>query len=608
MDIERLQRALISAHEAGDSEAATKLAKVLRRAQLISSNPGEYDPSSKEFVAKYGATSGMNVYDKTAAGAGKTLFDLGRGVNQVSANVADSFSPSASHLDLITGVDNSRSGKAKRAIDDSKALDAALMETKSGKAGAVLGGIGFGSPAMLIPGANTAIGATLVGAGMGALQPVGTGGSRTANTFYGGVGGLAGYGLGKGIQAVANRARAPQAFSQASQSADATVGPGMASGEASVSGSVNMAGRGGGYTFGEVGPDTSAGLSSAQRKLMIAGGDIGMKTTPGQATGSRALQQLEAKLESQPMTSGPFNAIKANNQRVLGRSVAKAIGENSDLVDDATLDSAFTRLGKVFNEAGSKVESPVSADTVVSKLADIESEFEGLLPKAIADDPLVKRLISYAERGQATGEQLANLSSKLGNVAKNQMTSSGGDRQTGMALYQVKELADDLLMSGMKPDKAAEFLKARGQYRNLMNITSRVGVVDPASGTVSGRSLANVLQKADKSGYLRGKNTSDMYTAARFSKAFAPIVGDSGTATRMPLTNPLEWAASIPLNIAAKAYASSPSVSLALKMQAANQAVSPLLRPLINGAARAASPIAPYLPAGGGLLGAYAAQ
>jgi hypothetical protein len=122
------------------------------------------------------------------------------------------------------------------------------------------------------------------------------------------------------------------------------------------------------------------------------------------------------------------------------------------------------------------------------------------------------------------------------------------------------------------------FQTAREQYRNLMLLTSRVGAVNPSTGNVSGSILANLLQQKDKAGFLFGRNNSDMYNAARFAQAFRPIVGDSGTATRMPLPSPTDFLVSLPFNLATRAYTSSPTVNAALSAQAATRGASQMLR------------------------------
>ncbi len=78
-DIQRMMRALQAADAAGDTAAATTLAQEIRRAQggalqssvsresLATSNPGEYDPQSPQYQAKYGM-----------GGAGAVARDVGR--------------------------------------------------------------------------------------------------------------------------------------------------------------------------------------------------------------------------------------------------------------------------------------------------------------------------------------------------------------------------------------------------------------------------------------------------------------------------------------------------------------------------------------------------
>ena len=278
------------------------------------------------------------------------------------------------------------------------------------------------------------------------------------------------------------------------------------------------------------------GLTSAQQNAADAGQSLGMQLTPGQQTGSRALQQFEAKLQSQPWTSGPFNKLGANNQAVLNSAWAGprgGIGEGGASLDSTVLAKAADRTGEVFNKARN-ANSIVLADpkTTSGVLDGIDQDFEGLIPGSIRSNPLVSRFETLTGQGAVNGEQLGNLSSKLGTAANNQMTSPAGDRQLGQALYAVKDHADDLLQSTLTGSDAAAYAAARQQYRALMQLTARTGNVNPSTGNVGGSSLANYLQAKDRPGFLYGRNQSDAYNTARFAQAFKPIVGDSGTATR----------------------------------------------------------------------------
>ena len=102
----------------------------------------------------------------------------------------------------------------------------------------------------------------------------------------------------------------------------------------------------------------------------------------------------------------------------------------------------------------------------------------------------------------------------------------------GRALFDVQDLVDQHLTAGSPPELSAALTDARGNYRNLMSLTSRNNVVNPSSGNVSAKALASALSSKDKGGFVFGKNDSDFYNAARFSQAFPDVVGNSGTATR----------------------------------------------------------------------------
>lgn len=488
---------------------------------------------------------------------------------------------------------------AEEIADHQRAM-AGLRTTKAGTAGDFIGQAALTLPAAFIPGANTMAGATLLGGVTGALQPVSPDQSRTQNVALGAAGGVAGKWLGdKMLRTLQGSAGSAGGSAGGNAGASATATPGTASASTSVTGGATAHGSGGGFNYGTVGDDVSAGLTDAQRAVMERGQAMGMQLTPGQASGSRALQQLEAKLESQPMTSGRFSAIKSNNQTVLNRVAANSIGETADTLDSHVLQQAQDRISGVYKLVADKTHRPIDPESFITRLSGIESDFEGLLPGSVLDNPLTKRLFRYAEKGQATGEQLQDLASKLGKAAHNQMTSANGDRQMGMALFQVKDMADDLLESGLTGETAKAFGAARSQYRNLMLLTQRNGVINPSSGNLNGNALAGLLQQKDRGGFLFGRNQSDLYDAARFAQAFRPIVGDSGTATRMPLPSPTDFVLSLPFNLATRAYTSSPAINLAARAGSLSR----------NGLApRTGGLLAPALPevtqTAGGLLGA----
>jgi hypothetical protein len=447
-------------------------------------------------------------------------------------------------------------------------------------------------------------GGAVAGGVSGALQPVNVTPSTTPSDFFTqkaeqvGIGGLTGAAGGyvgqKAIDVLLGRARAP------AQAVAAAPSTGQA--QATVTATPTATVTGGGVTPGAVGPDVSAGLTQAQTEILGRGRAMGFRTTPGQETGSRSLQQMEARLESSPFTSGPFNAVKDANQRVLNRSVAQAIGVDADELSNPVLAQAQRQISSVYNQVSSPTVQKLDNMYVLNGLDLIDNAFEGLTTQPLRSNVLVKQLESFANKGEATGNQLSTLSSKLGKRAKNEMTSASGDRELGNALFQVKEIVDDALASGLTAEQQAAFQTARANYRNLMTIRSNTGVVNPSTGNVSGLNLASALTRKDPQGFVFGANTTPMYEAARFAQAFRPIVGDSGTATRMMEPSAMNVLLALPTNVAASAYTSAPSVALARGLQGGITpagAVSPATEELL----RRALPLTGALGATSGLLG-----
>jgi len=342
-----------------------------------------------------------------------------------------------------------------------------------------------------------------------------------------------------------------------------------------------------------------SGLTGAQQSAMQAGKKLGMKMTPGEQTGSTVLQQAEAKASSVPWLSAPFAAVGRNNQNVLNATAAAGIGESGSSADSNVLGRAADRMGDIFDKAGNPNNIVmVDPKTTTTVLDAIDADKAGLLPGSgsVRDNKLVQNLENLAQNGSMSGEQLAQISSKMGKAAYKQQTSQMGDRDLGDALYDVKSHVDDLLQSSMPRADQAEFADARAQYHTLMQL-AKPGVVNPSTGDVSGATLANVLQRGDRSGYLFGRNDSDLYNAARFAQAFKPIVGNSGTATRS--ADLKDMALAVPGNIASWAYLRplAPAVRALVNapggvQKALNQGISPrMLSTIMTGTAAAGQPV-----------------
>ncbi len=469
-------------------------------------------------------------------------------------------------------------GALGTAIPATRAVQAANLLTAPVRAGAVSGAVG------------------------GALQPV----EKPEDSFLEqkatqiGLGGALGAGggyLGDKLTQILFGRGAPSAATQT-----ATGGGGAGSAQATISATPTAQVTGGGVNLAPVTPEAGAALTAAQRAILERGKALGFKTTPAQETGSRSLLQMEARLESSPFTSGPFNTIKAENQQVLNRATAKAIGVESDELSNPVLAQAQRQISDVYKRVATPDQRKLDQMTIFNGIDLIDNAFEGLTTQPLKSNIFIKQLQDLAAKGQASGEQLQALSSKIGRRAKNEMTTASGDRELGNALFQIKEMVDDALASGLSKAEQEAFAQARNNYRNLMTIRTASGVVNPSSGNVSGLNLASALTRKDPQGFVFGQNQTPMYEAARFAQAFRPIVGDSGTATRSMEYSPLNVLLSMPTNLAARAYTSAPVTSMATRVSGGQGMMPNALQQQQVQALRQALPITGGIGLGG-LLG-----
>ena len=216
-------------------------------------------------------TEGMSTFEKLAAGAGKAVYDIGRGAGQM--------------LGLVSDKD----------VAKARELDAPLMKTGAGMAGNIGGNILASLPALAIPGAQGVAGAALTGAGMAALQPTTADESRLKNMALGGA-------MGAALPAAVSGLKAAKA---------ALYDP-LAGQERIIGGALNRA----------AGSD-AATLAQALRGKNAA--TPGVRLSAGQVGGSEGLSALEDAITS-ALPSGELARAGRSNRAALAdalRGVAK---------------------------------------------------------------------------------------------------------------------------------------------------------------------------------------------------------------------------------------------------------------------------------------------
>ena len=519
---------------------------------------------------------GTKLMDSPVGGFVRGLRDIPDAGAQLLTRGLEAISPAGSSLEQFAQSERRRVEDINRQaeLDYQRNFRQGQMRQGEIDVGRVIGNIAGtlipSSAAVRVLGATTAPvrAGAITGAIGGASQPVATTPGTTTPEFFSqkveqtGAGTVFGAGAGYGADKLSKLifGTKPAPMPMPGQ-------PGVGGAQVNVTTTPTATVAGGGSTMGAVGPDPSAGLTAAQQAILGRGKEMGFRTTPGQETGSRSLQQMEARMQSNPFTSGPFNTLTDANQRILNQATAKGIGVDATELSNPILFKAQRQITNVYNSVKSPDVKPIDGMTMQTGIEIVDKAFEGLTTKPLKSNIFVKNLQNLAAKGEASGEELVSLSTKFGKRAKNEMTTVMGDRELGSALFQLKEIIDDTLAQGLSAAEKAKFQAARTNYRNLMTIRSNQGVVNPSTGNVSGLNLASALTRKDPQGFVFGQNQTPMYEAARFAQAFKPIVGDSGTATRTMELSPVSMMLAAPTNIAARAYTAQPTANLASRMQ-----------------------------------------
>lgn len=272
-------------------------------------------------------------------------------------------------------------------------------------------------------------------------------------------------------------------------------------------------------------PAAGQALNAIGRRSASIADDLGMRLTPGHRYNSPTLQRLESSMESFPLTSPGFTKLRDQNQKALNRAAAEAIGTTGDDLSGDVLGAAKARLSAQFNSLTQGRQIPVDPQ-FTADISAIRQKLDSPLKSAKKGRKFLDALDEIVSSGTITDRAYQDISSEIAD----ELMSKGTKGVSKSALREAKERIDDLFERSMGQDELAAFRKAREQWRNLINVSK---ATDTATGNVSGLKLANRLATKDEHGYVFGNNKSPLYNAARASKQYKDIVGDSGTASRM---------------------------------------------------------------------------
>lgn len=401
--------------------------------------------------------------------------------------------------DLGMGI-GQRVGLVKQeAVDANKKYEAPLLKSTAGSLGSLAGNLAVAAPTAFIPGANTVLGASLIGGALGAAQPTATGESALKNAAMGLVlGGAGQYGLGKLANLAGSRLAsvedAGKKLADQNATKDATL----------------QAARAAGYRI----PPVQANPTLMNRALEGFAGKLSTAQQASVKNQGVTDSLIKADLGLPANASVTPEALRSIRGEA-GKAYA-AVKDAGAILPDEEFASQVSSLGGSDYAAVSK-DFPELANPAIAKLSEALNKPGFSASSAVS---LIKQL-----RKEATANFTA---AKAAGGDPSKLALAGAQDDAASAL---ENLIDRNLMAQGKPEVMQQFRDARTL---IAKTHAAERALNPATGSFNARDIAKLYDK--------GKPLSGgMMEVGRFANAF-PKAAQEITSS-MPGVSPLDYAA-----------------------------------------------------------------
>lgn len=372
-------------------------------------------------------------------------------------------------------------------IDEYRKSMKPVNESGYGMAGNITGKIAGTIPAAFIPGANTIAGASLVGGGMGLLEPTLKDESVLANTAIGGVGGAIGQKLG----------------SEASKQL--------------IKYSTNKASK--------IAQQKAA--DALRNQTLMQSHQAGYVVPPSQAgagMGSRVLEGLSGKYKTNQLAG-------INNQNITNVMAKKALGITDDLpitkeglqqIRNDAFDVGYKPLNSLGQIAPDE-QYYKSLDDIVASRNTAKKSFPGMKDDSVAGVVDELRVNNF---DSAHAMEKIKLNRELASEAYRK-----GDNGLGRAYKaSAKALEDQIERSAGQIEGAEDLLKSFRDSRKLMAKTHSIEkALIESSGDVDAKALTRQLKRGTPL-------ETELKKVAKFGQSFPDVAGVPKSGHANPLT------------------------------------------------------------------------
>ena len=278
---------------------------------------------------------------------------------------------------------------------------------------------------------------------------------------------------------------------------------------------------------------TNALTPETRRLVALAESKFDIPLDASQKTGSKALQTVDAVMDSMPVTSGTQAARKGAQKTAFTREVMKTLGENVDEATPATLAAASGRIGGDFERIFSKVKVNLDDEGVQGSIGKVLQEaFDQLTPDQarIVAKRAAEILDKIDDKGAVPGKAY-----QAWRTSVQQQVKATKNEWLGTQLRNLYRAVDDAAYkSAAEVSEDAALQTARGQYRNMKIIEPLIAKSE--DGTISPKLLRQLVMNANKD-FAKGGG-GDLAELAKIGhKLVADQVPTSGSSERILAQN-----------------------------------------------------------------------
>jgi len=279
---------------------------------------------------------------------------------------------------------------------------------------------------------------------------------------------------------------------------------------------------------------TPIGIGAERAKLLQTLKSEGIPVTGGQATGSNTLRYAESELGGMKAQ----NFMEAQGEAFTKAALKKA-GITAERASPEVMDNAFTTIGRQFDDLSARNPLVPDAQ-LANDLRGTFKDYTSLVnqsQRAPIVEEMIRDVATRLSGGQPlSGEAYKAIRSRLDRAAR----GSKSDPELSDALFGIRNALDDAVERNIvanNPADAGAWKEVRRNYRNMIALeNAAVGSGDNAAlGLISPAQLRSATVRQNKRDYVRGKG--DLAELARAGEGIMRPLPQSGTAPRTAARN-----------------------------------------------------------------------